>query len=648
MPRARWSIIVFVAGVCGVLGALAWMTTHALRLERLELEARRQARYQESLRLALWRMDAKVTPLIAREAARPFFHYQPFYEPEHAYSRLAGRADAGAVLVPSPLLQGAEGFVRLHYERGPDGALVSPQAPAPRDLDVALGAQLTGYVAAASEADFKRLSGFMGDTRKNVALGEADAAPADDLPVASQDAQRVQSASGPQLDQSYSEYTQRQSTVTSANVPGQRRDRAAETDKAPPGPSTGREMNKAASERAKDETGASGLSAPNAAEPPAPEGIDGERDEVWTGPFAPRWVVDENGVPQLLFEREVRLGEQRVVQGFWLDWGALRDDLLAGARDLFPKAELRPLLGGVEGVDAGVLARTLAAIPAELAAPALPEVRMPLVTPVRTTLMLTWALALAAVVVLALVMRASVELAERRGQFVSAVTHELRTPLTTFVMYSQMLADGLVSDEDARRSYIGTLRTESQRLARIVESVLDYARLSKRRRPSTVRARLTAEQIVDGLAPVLRARCEQSGMELVVDRESLLDFPVTTDPPTLERILYNLVDNACKYAASGDDRRVHLVARMERRDLVLAVRDHGPGIAAPERTQVFRAFTRGSRQQDGSIPGLGLGLALAQGLARELGGDLRLASSGAAAGAGAGHGAEFEVRLPRD
>lgn len=635
MTRVRWSIVIFVAGVCGVFGALGWMTAHALRLERLEVEARREARYQESLRLALWRMDAMVTPIIAREAARPFFHYQPFYAPARAYSRLAGRAEPGEVLVPSPLLEGGEGVVRLHYQRGEDGVTVSPQAPPPELLDAALGAEVTGYAAAEREGEFARLVALLGASAKAGAAPPRAQAP---------EALATQARADVQVDQSFSEYAQRQTTVQSANIGTPRRETARRDSAGSPEPEAGGKyaMGEASppaagrevQERANEEANLDGAARKREVE---------SRDEVWTGAFVPRWVMEPDGTAQLLFEREVRLGSQRVVQGFWIDWESLRGDLLGAARGLFPKAELRPLPGGVEGVEPGVLARTLAAIPAELTAEPPPLAALPLVTPVRTTLGLTWALAVAAVVVLALVLRASMELAERRGQFVSAVTHELRTPLTTFVMYSQMLADDLVRDEAARRSYIGTLRTESQRLARIVESVLDYARLSKRRRPSTVRARVTAEQVVDALAPVLRTRCEQSGMEFVLERESLLDFPVTTDPPTLERIVYNLVDNACKYAAAVEDKRVHLIARVEGRHLVLCVRDHGPGIAPPEKAHVFRAFARGATQQDGSIPGLGLGLALAQGLARELGGDLRLAAVG-----GGGAGAAFEVRLPRD
>lgn len=642
----RKSILVFAAGVLGVLGALGWMTVHALRLERGELEARRDARYQESVRLALWRMDAAVTPIIAREAARPYFHYQPFYVPGRAYSQMLAAALDTETLVPSPLLSDLEEGVRLHYQINPDGTITSPQVPQGRLSELANGAYVTAYSEATASERFASLNAMLLDTKKAAALATDRAAgiqfgsgapPEDD--ASRQALQQSEQAPASQVAASEQEYKSRQEAVSSAsNVsPSNRQQRAgpvelteplaAKTGTPAPGPVVG------------------DMSAPGAA--PKRE-ADAEsfrdqaamQDDVLTGPFLPRWISPDGEAAELVFERTITLGGETITQGFWIDWPVLRARLIGSVTDLFPEAKLAPLPFGVEAAPASVLGRTLAAIPAELVTPAPASASIPLLTPVRTTLALTWALALAAVVVIALVLRASMELAERRGQFVTAVTHELRTPLTTFVMYSQMLADGLVRDEESQRSYIGTLKSESTRLARIVESVLDYARLSKRQRPSTVRARLTAEQIVDSLTPVLRNRCDQAGMELIVERESLLDFPVTTDPPTLERIIYNLVDNACKYAASSSDKRIHLIARVERRDLVLAVKDHGPGIDLKERAQVFRAFTRGKAQSDGNISGLGLGLALAQGLARELGGDLRLAPSPV--------GAEFLLRLPRD
>src|SRR5205814_1115830 len=178
-----------------------------------------------------------------------------------------------------------------------------------------------------------------------------------------------------------------------------------------------------------------------------------------------------------------------------------REALLADARDLLPGASLRPLVTAPDPADQAVLGRTLAAIPAELVAPAPVLGELPAWSPVRSTLLATWIAALGAMIAIALVLRASMELAERRGRFVSAVTHELRTPLTTFCLYSQMLADGMVKTDEDKRTYARTLNSESQRLARIVESVLEYARLG--RRHSNGKTPIAAPDLLERLAPPL-------------------------------------------------------------------------------------------------------------------------------------------------
>ncbi|MBC7771185.1 MAG: HAMP domain-containing histidine kinase, partial [Pyrinomonadaceae bacterium] len=226
------------------------------------------------------------------------------------------------------------------------------------------------------------------------------------------------------------------------------------------------------------------------------------------------------------------------------------------------------------------------------------------------------------------------ELGERRGRFVSAVTHELRTPLTTFCLYSQMLADGMVRDESAKREYLNTLKREANRLAKIVENVLCFARLSEVR--STSRAEETdAADLLDRTVPTLARRAAESGMTLDVDIEALRGATLCVDPQTVERILTNLVDNACKYAAGycppGEaggsgiaDDRIHIRGAVIDRQVSISVADHGPGIPISQRSKVFRAFNRSGSDSSNTKPGLGLGLSLSRGLARSLGGDLTL------------------------
>jgi signal transduction histidine kinase len=214
-------------------------------------------------------------------------------------------------------------------------------------------------------------------------------------------------------------------------------------------------------------------------------------------------------------------------------------------------------------------------------------------------------------------------------------------------MYTEMLREGMVSDEEKRRRYLQTLGAEAERLAHLVENVLGYARLERGRPANRVR-RVRLGDLLGGLEPRLRARTEQAGMALEVDLpEAVAEAPVKADPAAVEQVLFNLVDNACKYAARADDRRVRLAVSAEDGRVALRVCDHGPGVAPDVRGRLFRPFSKSARQAAATAPGVGLGLALSRRLARGMGGDLRLeAPAPRDAGGPAAPGACFVLTLP--
>jgi signal transduction histidine kinase len=126
-------------------------------------------------------------------------------------------------------------------------------------------------------------------------------------------------------------------------------------------------------------------------------------------------------------------------------------------------------------------------------------------------------------------------------------------------------------------------------------------------------------------------------MSLLVEAEPVRREVLETDPDAIGQILFNLVDNACKYAA-GEGRRVELRASRDGARIRLRVTDHGPGVPAETARRIFAPFERGGHDQD-PAPGIGLGLSLSRALARRLGGDLVLCAA-------PGAGACFEVDLP--
>ena len=681
MPSQHRLWLVFGAGALSVGAALAWMTHHTLQLERAEVDAQRQAKFQESVRLALWRMDSMMTPLIAREAARPYFHYQPFYPAGRPYADMLGPPRPDDVLVPSPLLRLDNPLVKINYQLDVSGALSSPQVPGDALKRFAESGYTSAYSIAAAGQRLATLNAIIARPRLAIAREPApttQAATAADPQLQAQPEKEASETSKPasplagapaqQVQQSASEYNVRKLATQSAqktlepiaaDAEKQNENRSQRLNTEPTPPASPAALSDASPNPSAPARDAAKLESPASVDdrrvdldsPPvepsdqAPRAsptpnVGAAEPGVSQTAFTPQWLArGPEREPELVFEREVEAGGFPLRQGFWLDWPALRASLLSSAKDLFPDATLVPMLGGVDGAPPEELGRALAGSPAKFEVGAYALTPGPAWTPTRTALVITWLAAAGATIAIGLVLRESNDLAERRGRFVTAVTHELRTPLTTFVMYSQMLAGGMVRDEETRTTYVRTLLRESQRLAGIVESVLEYARLG-RRRGHTPRRTTTAAALVELMTPSLASRCQQSDMALVIETHGELGFEVHTDPPTLERIVFNLVDNACKYSGQASDRRIHLLAKCEGRDLELVVRDHGPGVPLADRHALFRPFVRGKAHADGSVPGLGLGLALAQSLALELGGTLRLSERSPDGGA------EFVIRLP--
>ena len=143
---------------------------------------------------------------------------------------------------------------------------------------------------------------------------------------------------------------------------------------------------------------------------------------------------------------------------------------------------------------------------------------MPRWTPGRTLLAIAWAALLGTALTVALTLRSALTFGDRRARFASAVTHELRTPLTTFRMYSEMLAKGMVTDPARQQQYLATLHSESDRLARLVENVLGYARIEDGRFTARIE-RVTLGDLIARVRPVLERRAADAEFQLDIQLE---------------------------------------------------------------------------------------------------------------------------------
>jgi signal transduction histidine kinase len=347
--------------------------------------------------------------------------------------------------------------------------------------------------------------------------------------------------------------------------------------------------------------------------------------------FKPIWLDDA-----LVLGRRVSQGKTSLIQGVWLNWAHLRSSLLATIRDLFPEANLEPAPPGT-----GHEARLLASLPVRLVPGPVSRPPRETWTPIRLTLAFAGIFVMVAAVAIGVLLHGTLSLSERRAAFVSAVTHELRTPLMTFQMYSEMLAEGMIADEGQRRHYLTTLCSEANRLSHLVENVLAYARLERRSARSRIE-QVSLRDLMTRVQPRLKDRAALAGLTLTEKvAPDAARAVMHVDITAVEQILFNLVDNACKYGApQAPENGIGLEAELENsRRVRLRIRDHGPGLHPDAARHLFEPFSKSAQEAAHTAPGVGLGLALCRRLSRSMGGDLRLIP-------GDKHGACFELTLP--
>ncbi len=228
--------------------------------------------------------------------------------------------------------------------------------------------------------------------------------------------------------------------------------------------------------------------------------------------------------------------------------------------------------------------------------------------------------------------RAQVVLARKKDDFISAVSHELRTPLTSIRMYSEMLEKNWVKSQDKLGEYYRNMRQESERLSRLVENVLDFARLQKGRKRYAFRLGNLNDCVAE-VVEMMRPYAEQRGFTIRTDFESLGQTPFDKDAVT--QIVVNLIDNAVKYAACATDKTIAVHTRQGIDFTIIEVEDRGPGIPHRQRRRVFEEFYRfegrvtgkADGQPQPQTTGTGLGLTLVKRFAEAHGGYVEIDSA---------------------
>jgi Na+/proline symporter/signal transduction histidine kinase len=228
------------------------------------------------------------------------------------------------------------------------------------------------------------------------------------------------------------------------------------------------------------------------------------------------------------------------------------------------------------------------------------------------------------------------ELDRLKDDFVATVTHELRTPLTSIGAFSQILYDNPGLDPEQRARFLGIITKEAERLTRLINQVLDLAKIEAGNadwRVSTVDMRALLADAVAGMSSVFEERgvrveiqaCEGSGR-------------VRADVDRIIQVVVNLLSNAVKFCDPGSG-RVEIALAEEAGFLRVDVRDNGPGISAQDQEVIFDKFRQARDSISGQPQGSGLGLYICRRIVEHLGGRIWVSSR-------RGEGSCFSFALP--
>ncbi|MDB4354254.1 HAMP domain-containing histidine kinase, partial [Akkermansiaceae bacterium] len=565
-----WSVLLACAVV--IFCTMAWMTNGVIRSEEDRLLAQAQAQVSERVGLALSRMDTIGAALLVVENQRPPLHYEAFFSPEDIFTAQARNLKNTSLLQASPLLTEENDVVKLHFEIRKDRSIHSPQVPSQDRKALASEFGVDEEELGKRRGVFDQLVHLL--TNRQAPQMASMCRAVHGSPGASMPSADALALGNAWVENNWGIVPQ------TANAQVEYNNALQTTEQAKRSAVVSKEVTKA-SNRSLKKTKQEVSKAPSTI----------EREELASmTPFQPVWIEGE-----LFLVRQVQGSRSSKYQGVWLSHEKLEAELT----EQLPEELAGASLVAVSEKEDDPM--RLVTLPWSLDAPALVLPPLAMSNPIYKTLSFAWIAALLSLLALGFLLRAVIKLSERRAAFVSSVTHELRTPLTTFRLYSEMLADGMVPDDEKKQEYLKTMQSESERLNHLVENVLSYARIERGNARSHFET-LQAEDLVERIRPVLQRRVDQEDASLSISLEDGLGS-LETDVTAVEQILFNLIDNACKYGLpeSGGG-HIKLGAVRTKRGLTFEVSDEGRGIATHERRRLFRAFHKSAQDAAHSKP----------------------------------------------
>jgi two-component system CheB/CheR fusion protein len=227
------------------------------------------------------------------------------------------------------------------------------------------------------------------------------------------------------------------------------------------------------------------------------------------------------------------------------------------------------------------------------------------------------------------------EAVRRRDEFLAILSHELRNPLAAIANAVSVLGSGKLDGRTFEKAR-AVIERQCGQISRLLEDLLDVSRVTRRKielRKECLDLRSVIADAIDVVRPQVDAARQTLAVKMAPE-----PIAVDGDPVRLQQIVVNLLSNASKYSQAEDS--IELFADIERDEAVIRVRDQGIGLSAEMLDAVFEPFVQLHSSLDRAEGGLGLGLAIVDGLVRLHGGGVRATSDGN------GKGSEFLVRLP--
>jgi len=230
-----------------------------------------------------------------------------------------------------------------------------------------------------------------------------------------------------------------------------------------------------------------------------------------------------------------------------------------------------------------------------------------------------------------------IDLTRQQQDFVSAVSHELKTPLTSIRMYSEILLEGWAG-EDKKKTYYAYIHDESERLSRLIANVLQLARMTRNDLRPDLRP-VVVDELMAATVSRIASQVESTGFGLELEvAPDVGEELVELDRDFFTQTVINLVDNAIKFSARAEHRRVVLSCERLRDGTVqFAVRDFGPGVPRDQMKKIFQLFYRSRNELTRETVGTGIGLALVHQLTLAMGGRVDVVNRDP--------GAEFRIRF---